>query len=270
MRAVHVLNNDRFGKSGFRLGVSRWAGAVSICLVVMAFSRAIASSEPTAEDILKASQKAYDALTSYSDESTAEVDMKGEHHEIPYTTRLLRPNFYKIEWTGTSASGPVKGVCRSDGTASITTLTFANSPNNMLPLKGPDMQTSIDSLVFATGGVPLAIDVPGILFPSGKSTLTYVLNPKPGNKMTVGRQADEKIGQTDCFVVTVTVVMNVKGASGKTWDMTSTTELSIGEEDYLIRRLRSTSPGIGGKMTMAVTHGDISANPHLSAEDFGN
>ncbi len=246
--------------------------AASVCLLLTAFSQALASAEPTGQDILKASQKAYDALTSYSDSSTAMFNAMGERHEATYTTRLLRPNFYRIEWTESSPSGPVKGVCRSDGTASDITLDFGKSPAVMTPMKTLDLKDSLDAITFGTG-IPIAMDVPGIFFPKetgGGSILTASLSSSPQEKTTIDRQADEKIAQTDCFTITITDVMHVKSRSGQTDDYLSTTQLSIGKQDFLIRRLRDKFPGVGGEETMTISHRDILVNPHLSPEDLSH
>jgi hypothetical protein len=123
------------------------------------------------------------------------------------------------------------------------------------------------ALAFGTGFL-IGSDVPGIFF--SRSMLTSFLSPDPRKKTTISRQADEKSGQTDCFIITITTVTNVKGSSGQTREFQDSTQLSIGKQDFLIRQWRDNPSGGLGKTTITITHRDVAVNPHLSPEDFAH
>jgi outer membrane lipoprotein-sorting protein len=246
-------------KFRFRTDISKSALAASVFLLLAAFSGAMASTEPTAQDILKSSQKAYDALTSYSDNSAAISNITGERHEATYTTKLRRPNFYKIEWTGSSQSGPVNGVCRSDGTASLLTFGFANWPQVKPVSRAPDLQTNLGALVME--GIPVGVDLPEIFLGEGSNKQApFVLFSDPRAKAKISRQADEKIDRTDCYVITV-----LQDLSGEP----NSVRLSIGKQDFLIRQWRE-ELGETANTAITVTHRDVSVNPHFSPEDFAH
>jgi len=134
----------------------------------------------------------------------------------------------------------------------------------------PDLETSLAGLIMALE-VPIGTDVPGI-FLKQKDVLTSILAPERQVRTTISRQADEKIGQTDCFVISVVTDLEVpdkKSPPGQMRDIRSTTRLSIGKQDFLIRRMRNEDPGLG-KMMMTITHGEDLVNPHLSPDDFAH
>jgi outer membrane lipoprotein-sorting protein len=254
-------------KLTFKMALTKCAWAASIFLLLTAFS------EPTGQDIIKASQKVYDALTSYSDVSKAEEDAEmpwlktKEHEEASYTTRLLRPNLYKIELTGSSPSGPYKGIIRSDGAASLMTLTFGSAAGDTHSMMAPDLQSNIGAYILGSG-IPIAIDVPEIFLPhkNANTMLTELLSIKPGAVTTITRQADQKIGQTDCFVTSVVTDQKVPRPGKPDLHLHSRLSIAIGKQDFLIRRWQFGD----GNINMTITHWDVVANPHLSPEDFAH
>lgn len=246
----------------------------SICLLLAAFPHSITAAELTGEDILKSSQIAYDALASYSDNSTAESDQKGERKEATYSTHLLRPNLYKMEWAvkDPDSSFKLTGVLRSDGTACLITISSGSSTDAMPPTKMSNLREGLGALILGSG-IEIGTDVPSIFFPKetgGVGLLAAVLKPNPQKTTTINKKADEKIGPTDCFTVSITKVAHMKMSGGKTEEVTDNTQLWIGKEDFLIRQFRTTFPGLinQGPMTMTITHHDVSANPHLTPKDF--
>jgi hypothetical protein len=194
--------------------------------------------------------------------------MMGQRSEVSYTTQLLRPNFYKIEWTQTNSNGPVKGECRTDGTSSLVTIASTNTSDAVPPTNYQDLQSSLAVLAMATQ-VPIGSDIPGI-FLSKTNSLLALISPNPQVKTTINKQADELIGQTDCYVISVVTDLSVKNSSGQTRDVQETSRLSIGKKDLFIRRWRIETGSPRMPFISTITHWDVSVNPHLKPEEFAH
>ena len=190
---------------------------------------------PTALKIAQQSQAAYAALSSYSDTGTATSTGAGASTKTTFDIRLQRPNFYRVEWSQGGGFYSSHGTVRSDGTGNYLSYTGANAP--IKPQKMHNMEIAIGS---ATGiSDSAAADIPGTFFNLGWGDQLGVI---ASGRSNVERGNDEKIGETDCYVLSYSIgpvkLPNNMGSSG-----TATTRLWIGKQDHLIRQVETTSKG---------------------------
>jgi RNA polymerase sigma factor (sigma-70 family) len=176
----------------------------------------------TAAKILDQTQKAYAALSSYSDDTQAVLQMSGRPADVRTTVmmRLARTNLYRFEWDKTDYWGGIfKGAAWSAG----------NGHFLQLPDERKEIPSQDDALMQAREATEnLLLWVPS--FFSGvhqyKNTaslgLTYDLQRQWTN-MT--RDIDEPVGTVDCYVL-----------SGST--RTDRMTVWIGKQDHLIHRVR--------------------------------
>lgn len=175
-------------------------GAVSLLvggIVTIAVSQVSNDTRATVQDIAKESQGAYAALTSYSDEGKVVSTGGSENGETTFAIRMQRPNLYRIEWTQTGGLYTGKGTVWSDGTGNFLVEGAANQMENAKPRK---MQSVQMALGMATGlSASAASEIPAAFFNQGWGNSLGVL--ARGGSAT-HRENDEKIGDTECFVIT--------------------------------------------------------------------
>ena len=190
----------------------------------------------TVQEIAQQSQDAYAALTSYSDTGTATSTGGRAGTKTTFTIRLQRPNFYRIEWNGAGGYYNSRGVVWSDGTGNYLSYGASNKMDTAKPQKMQNMMMAIASATGISGSA--AADIPGTFFDMAWGGQLGVFTSAD---VQVKRGADEKVGETDCFVVSSTLkpikLPNNMGTSG------ITTTLWISKQDYLIRQIETTSKG---------------------------
>ncbi len=218
--------------------------AAGTCLVVLLAGSAVtvaisqeADGGVTAREIAKQSQTAYAAFTSYSDTGTATSTGGGAGTKTTFTIRLQRPDLYRIEWSQGGGFYTSKGAVWSDGNGDYLSYGAADK---MGTAKSQKMQSREMAIGGATGiSGSAASDIPGTFFNMAWGGQLGIFT---SGRVKAERGADEKIGDTDCFVVSSTLspvkLPNNMGTSG-----TTTTRLWIGKQDYLIHQIETTSEG---------------------------
>jgi RNA polymerase sigma factor (sigma-70 family) len=191
----------------------------------------------TAQAIAKQSQAAYAALSSYSDSGKVTTEGGGSSTETTFNMRLQRPNLYRIEWTSTGGFYTAKGAVWSDGTGNFFVTGAADQMKTAKPQKMRNMQLALGAATGVSGSA--AADIPGTFFnqPWGDQLVVIA-----SGRSRVEREHDEKVGGTDCYVISSSLgpmkLPNNSGSSG-----TATTRLWIGKQDRLIRQIETTVKG---------------------------
>jgi RNA polymerase sigma factor (sigma-70 family) len=191
----------------------------------------------TAQAIAKQSQAAYAALSSYSDSGKVTTEGGGSSTETTFNMRLQRPNLYRIEWTSTGGFFTAKGAVWSDGTGNFFVTGAADQMKTAKPQKMRNMQLALGAATGVSGSA--AADIPGTFFnqPWGDQLMVIA-----SGRSRVEQEHDEKVGGTDCYVISSSLgpmkLPNNSGSSG-----TATTRLWIGKQDRLIRQIETTVKG---------------------------
>jgi RNA polymerase sigma factor (sigma-70 family) len=218
-----------------------------------------------APEIIKRSQDAYAALTSYSDEGKT-VSSVGKSEVAPHTfsIKLARPNLYRIEWTQDLGFYAQTGLVWSAGNGDFLKMNQASQPR-----KDASMEMALSSATGISGGA--AGSIPGTFF-----KLNW--GDKLGTAMrSAKRKPDEKIDGGDCYVLTL-------AANGRTQT------LWIGKQDYFIRQFENDTSAavlkavveeqakkhpemhlpttVGGDVKSVETHSKIVVNQILTKADF--
>jgi RNA polymerase sigma factor (sigma-70 family) len=205
------------------------------------------SGGTTAQEIAEQSKAAYAALNSYSDTGTATETGGGANTTTTFNIRLQRPDFYRVEWSQGGGFYNSSGTVWSDGTGNFLSSGAANAPAK--PQKMHDRQMAIASATGISGSA--AADLPGTFFDMPWGDQLGVITSGRSN---VKRGIDEKIGETDCYVLSYSLgpvkLPNNMGSSGA-----ATTRLWIGKQDHLIRQVETTSTG--GSTHLKVTDNDL-------------
>lgn len=231
-------------------------------VVKVAISQTSHSGRLGAPEIIKRSQAAYAALTSYSDEGKTVFSLGT--NPTTFSIKLARPNLYHIGWTGDRGFFTGTGLVWSAGSGYFYKMDQFNTP-----IKNDNMDMSLISAIGVSGGA--AASIPGTFF-----------NLHWGNKLGAAMQTaiikpDEKIDAVDCYVLTQ------KNAGG-------TQTLWIGKQDFLIRQIEGDCsladiiasmealakqhpgikllPNMGGYIKTVETHRNIVTNPPLTESDF--
>ncbi|HEX4341962.1 MAG TPA: sigma-70 family RNA polymerase sigma factor [Verrucomicrobiae bacterium] len=195
----------------------------------------------TAAEIFKQSKDAYAALSSYSDEgetvSTLGDTSVGSHK---FSIKLARPNLYRIEWRQEVFAGFAnKGIVWSAGSGDFMIMDGGNVQ------KQGSRESALAGATGISGGA--AARIPGTFF---------IMNW--GNQLGLStsgekRQADEKVGDTDCYVFT----SESKGRNRTLW---------IGKKDFLIWQIRNFTSAEALKATLAEAarrHPSLPARPQM-------
>lgn len=169
---------------------------------------------PTPREIIKQSQDAYAALTSYRDEGES-VATVGTAKVAPqtYSIKLARPNLYQIKWVQDSGFFSQTGIVWSAGSGNFLKIRPGNQPVKYSNQEG--------ALAAATGiSGDASGSIPGTFF-----NLNW--GNQLGAKMkSAERKPDEKIGGVDCYVL-------AQSNAGRT------RTLWIGKQDFLIRQIEN-------------------------------
>jgi len=211
---------------------------ISAAIMLAGGATTVALSKDTAGDDLSSSQifqKAqanYASLTSYSDEGRIVATMNTTTITTSFTTRLARPNYYRIEWEQTIESFYSTTKTQAQAVWSLGVRNFLEMG------EGPQYEETREiALVKATetsGGA--AGTVPRTFFNMQWG------DQLGGSVFSEYRQTDEKVGTEDCYVF-----------SRKSQGRTRT--LWIGKRDFLIHQVRTvtTAEAMQALLNRAVT-----------------
>jgi RNA polymerase sigma factor (sigma-70 family) len=251
----------------------KFAAGVSVAALLaggaatMAISQTSKEDRPTAQEIIKKSQNAYAALTSYSDDGK-EAGSVGTAKVAPHTfsIKLARPDLYKIEWTQDMGFYAQKGSVWSAGNGDYLEMESATKPE-----KYPNPDAALSAAMGISGGASGSI--PKSFFDLHSGRLEVALR-------SASRKPDEKIGGVDCYVLTETT----GGRTQTLW---------IGKPDFLIRQIETDTSAavlkatldeeakkhpeiqamllrgnVGGDVKSVETHANIVVNQAMSQTDF--
>jgi len=229
------------------------------------FSSGSSTGDLSPSQIFEKAQATYISLTSYSDEGQAISVMDGVASITPFTTRLARPNFYRVEWDHVSES------INSPGDT-FNQAVWSSGAGDYLEMgwgvrRQGDRDDALANASELSGGK--AITIPKMFF-------DWQWRDRPDDSITgEERLADEKIGQTDCYVIT------------RELHFGETTTYWIGKQDFLVRQVRTEvsaqaiqaawakaapgTPQTGANLqgfSVIETHTNIVLNSNFSREDF--
>lgn len=161
-------------------------------------------------------QENYASLSSYSDEGQITTVMDGGVVSTSFTTRLARPNFYRIEWDQISQLSFSK---QDDGLEDAWSFGAGDYVQMGFGLqREPDRNVALRNAAAVSGG---ATAIPRLFFDGQGSS-------EPGSSIIgITRLADEKIAKTDCYVL---AGESVSGLAKTFW---------IGKRDFLIHQIRT-------------------------------
>jgi RNA polymerase sigma factor (sigma-70 family) len=240
---MNMMNWIKFKfATGTALAMLLAGGAITVAL-----SQESGRGGLKAQEIAKQSQAAYAALASYSDTGTATSTGGGAGTKTTFTIRLQRPNFYRVEWSQGGGFYNSSGTVWSDGTGNYLSYGTANAPGK--PQKMHNMNMAIAGATGISGSA--ASDIPGTFF---NMAWGGQLGAIASERAKVERDNDEKVGDTECYVLSYSLgpvkLPNNMGSSGKI-----TTQLWIGKDDHLIRKIETTSKG--GATNLKISDDDL-------------
>jgi RNA polymerase sigma factor (sigma-70 family) len=222
---------------------------------------------PTSE-IFKNAQEKYASLTSYSDEGKTVTTLNVTTITHTFTIRLARPNLYRIEWEQSSETAGFKSTTKG--------AVWSAGEGDYLEMGGvAQKQASQEMALAGATGISgsAAATIPGTFFKMNWG------NQLGGSTLTEKRQADEKVGDVDCYVF----ASELKGRTKTLW---------IGKQDFLIHQVRTVTsveamkavladaakrnPSIAARLqksepqgsTSTETHANIVVNQKFSPADF--
>jgi outer membrane lipoprotein-sorting protein len=211
--------------AGIAAGILLTGGAVTV-----AISQTSRGDKLPPNEIFQKAQAAYAALTSYSDEGQTVATLNGTTITTTFTVRLARPNLYRIEWTQAMAYFTNGGVVWSAGKGDFMLGRFEMLNKGGRATKYKDKETALSSATGISGGS--AATVPGTFFKMNWG------NQLGGSVANEKQQADEKVGEVDCYVFT----SDLKGRAKTIW---------IGKQDFLIHQVRTVTSAESMKAIMA-------------------
>lgn len=228
-------------KLKFALGMS-----VAILIAGGAVTIAISQINPgpqslTPQEIVKKSQAAYAALSSYSDEGKVLEEIGSMNMTTTFNIRLQRPDLYRVEWSQATGFFTNGGIVWSAGNGDF--LMFKHGQFNATPAKYRDMETALGAATGVSGQASATI--PETFFNQNQGNALGKINSA---KFALQRLKDGKVGNVDCFVLS-TVIDSAKlpnggklpdnaGKVGKT-----TTTLWIGKQDDFIHQSQTIMEG---------------------------
>jgi len=220
-------------------------------------------------EIFKNAQEKYASMTSYSDEGQTVATVSGSTLTTTFIIKLARPNLYRIEWQQKNESAYSTTTTKPEAVWSAGAGDFLEMGFGVQKQKG--QETALSSAVGISASASSSI--PGTFF---KMNWGNQLGSVSGEK----QQADEKVGDVDCYVFTSELK---KGITRTLW---------IGKQDFLIHQVRNVTSAEAEKamltkaakdhpeilaslaimgfsgITSTETHTNILVNPKLSATDF--
>lgn len=184
----------------------------------------------TAQDIVGKSRDAYAALSSYRDSGTVVSEMAGQRNTLTFRTRLQRPNLYRIDWK--QGTGPEEAVW-SDGNGDHLMVKASGQGT----AKTQTMQSMKKAVTLAAGpSWSAATTIPGAFFNEELGDL--VVAPLASGRYPLQKEKDAKVGNVECYVVSV-VMDSSKRPDTKGKPGTVSTTLWIGKRDFLVHQCRT-------------------------------
>jgi outer membrane lipoprotein-sorting protein len=254
-----------YAKLKLALGISATIMLAGGATTMILSSDRVSDDLPSSE-IFKRAQEKYASLTSYSDEGKTVATLNGMTLTTTFTIRLARPNLYRVEWEQpVHSSFTNKGVVWSAGEGDFMVMGDGEAQ------KQAERESALGGATGISGSA--AATIPGTFFKMnwGNQLGGLVSNEK--------RQADEKVGDVDCYVFS----SELKGRTKTLW---------IGKQDFLIHQVRNVTsveamkaalaeaakhnPGMPARLqkiepqgvTSTETHENIVVNQKFSPADF--
>lgn len=237
-----TMNTMTWLKLKFAMGVGA-AALLAGGAVTVAVSQTGGGDKLTAPEMLRQSRNAYAALSSYSDSGTAVSEIGNQNITTAFSTRLQRPNQYRIEVTRSTG---LKAVVWSGGNGNylsiepvlpttpeaLAEMVATGLKTNSQPRELPDMKTALAQAqplsAFASSTIP------EIFFNQSGGDFA---GPAASGRFPLNQEPDAKIGGIDCYVVSsglidLSQIPEIRKA-GK-----ASTTFWIGKKDFLIRQCR--------------------------------
>ncbi len=170
------------------------------------------------DEVFRKSQDAYATLTSYRDDGRVVATIGGTAVTHQFSTKLARPNLYRIEWEQHAAIEDYKALATN-----LKQVVWSTGAGDFIEVGGkvsnrPGMESSLSSAAGISGGA--TITVPGAFFDLNWPN-------RPGRSAAgYSRRPDEKVGEANCHVF-------AKSSKGRT------ITIWIGQQDFLIRQIRT-------------------------------
>ena len=234
----------------------------------VALASDVSSNQLSPTEIFKKAQEKYASLTTYFDEGKTVATINGATITTSFRIRLARPGFYRIEWEQSNSMLLAQPKAQTHAVWSAGDGDYLDFLG-----KGPQKQATQEVALAAATGISggASSTVPGTFFKMNWGD--QLGGPIEGQK----QQADEKVGDTDCYVFT----SDLKGRTNTLW---------IGRQDFLIHQVRTITsaeamkailaeaakrhPGVAQPaveaqgITSTETHTKIVVNLKLSQADF--
>ncbi|MDB6057039.1 MAG: polymerase, sigma-24 subunit, subfamily, partial [Verrucomicrobiales bacterium] len=167
------------------------------------------------------------------------------------------PNLYHVDWANSGGAYKATGATWSDGTGNYFQMGGAKQQPPPEPKKMQNMQSAIG----AASGVSMQASstVPSVFFNEGWGNELSVA-ARGGSQLT--RDADEKVGDVDCYVFTSTIdpskLKLPKGEMSKRFESQKiSTQLFIGKADHLIHCSRTSMTMSADALAIKLTDENI-------------
>jgi len=236
---------------------------VTMALLIAGMMKMARSDDKPANDlspqeIRKKAQDTYDSLTSYSDKGKYISIDKGIIDSdivtiITFTTKLARPNLYRIEWEMTGKVAKQKITVWSAGEGDFSNI--IGGPQKQAG-RGPQKQASLVWALGNSGGYSTGT-IPGAFF---KIHMLNLLDLFEDSGLNEKREGDDKVDDMDCYVFS----KELSNHKITLW---------IGKRDFLIHQSRKESINQAKNpepvnIISTETHSDIVVNQNYLPTDF--
>jgi beta-lactamase regulating signal transducer with metallopeptidase domain len=244
-RILHIMNRPLPRTA--RIGVRGVVAVLLLALVVVPMAcrprTEHVGDDSSPSEILQSALKTYASLSNYSDTGKAIFIARGKTLlTTTLSTRLARPNLYRIECEQVEIGGVTNhGAVWSDGNGDFRMLNnFTQKVRD--GINALSMSTAISQGASSTiPGAFFSYRMGGGLMPSLESVLT--------------REKDEKLGATDCYVLST---------SPDTRNHYSKTTIWIGKRDHLLYQAQ----GLRLDSVATEIHENIEVNKPFLKSDF--
>jgi RNA polymerase sigma factor (sigma-70 family) len=187
----------------------------------------------TPEVITQKALATYASLTSYRDEGTTVGTIGGRTLTHTFTTKLARPDLFRIDWRQDLGFFATTGVVWSAGSGH-----FLKSQG--MDQEFSDPEKALSAATGISGGATSTI-------PASFFKLNWGDQLRAAARLAK-RQSDQRIGGVDCYVLASSTA---KGITATLW---------IGRDDWLIHQIRNTMSADALKATMQAA---AKRNPNL-------
>jgi hypothetical protein len=236
MKMISLIKRSSLAGAAFLMLAGAWATG----MVAPA-----AADELSAPAIMAKTRAAYAALSSYSDSGKTIYEMSGQKLALTFSTRLARPNLYRIDWTQDTG---FKGTVWSDGGLNQLQLEPGSSPAAAAMMaalsaggkkSGSNLQTLADMGTALKTAAALSYTtsatIPGAFF--NQNCGDNFVYPALVGRYPVKPEADEMIGEVDCYRISAQMDLSQVPEAGKPGTVFTT--LWIGKNDFLVHQCRA-------------------------------